>query len=45
MSFRLDGVGLVHPNGQRALQGLTLATAAGERVVEAVTHHVARKGN
>lgn len=32
MSFRLDGVGLVHPNGQRALQGLTLAAAAGERV-------------
>lgn len=32
MSFRLDAAGLVHPNGQRALQGLTLAAAAGERL-------------
>lgn len=32
MSVRLDGTGLVHPNGHRALQGVTLALAAGERV-------------
>lgn len=32
MSFRLDAAGLVHLNGQRALQRLTLAAAAGERL-------------
>ena len=32
MSFRLDAVGVVHPNGQRALAGLSLAAAAGERI-------------
>jgi len=32
LSFRLDGASLVHPNGQRALQRLTLAAAAGERL-------------
>ena len=29
---RLDAIGLVHPNGQRALRGLTLAVARGERL-------------
>jgi phosphonate transport system ATP-binding protein len=32
MAFTLDAVGLVHPNGQRALAGVTLAAAQGERV-------------
>ena len=32
MSFRLDAVGVVHPNGQRALSGLSLAATAGERI-------------
>ena len=32
MSARLDDTGLVHPNGHRALRGVTLALAAGERV-------------
>ncbi|HSV70104.1 MAG TPA: ATP-binding cassette domain-containing protein [Methylibium sp.] len=32
MSFRLDAAGLVHPNGQRALQRVMLAAAAGERL-------------
>ncbi|MDB5731791.1 MAG: phosphonate transporter [Variovorax sp.] len=32
MSFALDGVGLAHPNGQRALQGVSLAAGAGERL-------------
>ncbi len=32
MTFHLDQVGLAHPNGHRALQGVTLAAAAGERV-------------
>jgi len=32
MSFRLDAVGVVHPNGQRALAALSLAAMAGERV-------------
>lgn len=32
MSFQLEGVGLVHANGHRALRGLTLAAAAGERI-------------
>ncbi|MDM0026235.1 phosphonate ABC transporter ATP-binding protein [Variovorax saccharolyticus] len=32
MSFSLAAVGLVHPNGQRALQGVTLAAGAGERL-------------
>ena len=32
MSFELDQVGLVHANGQRALQGVTLAAAGGERL-------------
>lgn len=32
MSFALDGVGVAHPNGQRALQGVTLAAHAGERI-------------
>ena len=32
MTFQLQQVGLIHPNGHRALQGLTLAAAAGERV-------------
>ncbi len=32
MTFQLDQVGLVHANGHRALQGVTLAAAAGERV-------------
>jgi phosphonate transport system ATP-binding protein len=32
MSLSLDGVGLVHPNGQRALQRIALAVAAGERL-------------
>lgn len=32
MSFSLDAVGLVHPNGHRALQGVTLAAGAGERL-------------
>ena len=32
MSFSLAAVGLVHPNGHRALQGVTLAARAGERL-------------
>lgn len=32
MILRLSGVGLVHANGTRALQGIDLAIAAGERV-------------
>ncbi|WP_280156226.1 ATP-binding cassette domain-containing protein [Piscinibacter sp. XHJ-5] len=32
MSFSLDAVGFVHPNGQRALRALTLAARRGERV-------------
>lgn len=32
MGFRLDAVGVVHPNGQRALAALSLAAAAGGRV-------------
>ncbi len=32
MSFALDAAGLVHPNGKRALDGVTLAAAAGERL-------------
>ncbi len=32
MTFQLQQVGLVHPNGHRALQGVTLSAAAGERV-------------
>jgi phosphonate transport system ATP-binding protein len=32
MSFRLDAVGVVHPNGQRALSGLSLAAGRGERI-------------
>lgn len=31
MSFALDGVGVVHANGQRALAGVSLALRAGER--------------
>jgi phosphonate transport system ATP-binding protein len=32
MGFSLDRVGLVHPNGQRALQQVTLAARAGDRL-------------
>lgn len=32
MSFSLDVVGLVHPNGQRALQRVSLTARAGERL-------------
>ncbi|HEY2925754.1 phosphonate ABC transporter ATP-binding protein [Piscinibacter sp.] len=32
MSLSLDAIGLVHPNGQRALQRVTLAAASGERL-------------
>lgn len=32
MSFALEAVGVVHPNGQRALQGVTLAAHDGERI-------------
>jgi phosphonate transport system ATP-binding protein len=32
VSFSLAGVGFVHANGQRALQGVTLAARAGERL-------------
>jgi phosphonate transport system ATP-binding protein len=32
MGFSLEGAGLVHPNGQRALRSLTLAARRGERV-------------
>ena len=32
MSFSLEGVGVVHPNGQRALAGVTLAARDGERI-------------
>jgi phosphonate transport system ATP-binding protein len=32
MSLSFDGVGLVHPNGHRALQRVSLAVRAGERV-------------
>jgi len=32
LTFQLERVGLVHPNGHRALQGVTLMAAAGERM-------------
>ncbi|SDZ70110.1 phosphonate transport system ATP-binding protein [Variovorax sp. YR266] len=32
MSFSLEGAGVVHPNGQRALAGVTLAAHDGERI-------------
>src|SRR5687768_5522062 len=32
MSLQLDAVALVHPNGLRALQRVTLAVRAGERI-------------
>ena len=32
MSLALDRLGLVHPNGHRALRGVSLSVAAGERV-------------
>lgn len=32
MSFSLDSAGVVHPNGQRALAGVTLAARDGERI-------------
>ena len=32
MGFSLDGVGVVHPNGQRALAGVKLAARDGERL-------------
>ncbi|HEX6363282.1 MAG TPA: ATP-binding cassette domain-containing protein, partial [Albitalea sp.] len=32
MSVAVEGLGLVHPNGQRALAGVTLQVAAGEQV-------------
>lgn len=32
MSLALERIGLVHPNGQRALRGLSLAAARGERL-------------
>jgi phosphonate transport system ATP-binding protein len=32
VSLALDGVGLVHPNGQRALRGVSFTLQAGERV-------------
>ena len=32
MSFALDAVGLVHPNGHRALKGVSLAARDGERL-------------
>ena len=32
MSFRLQSVSLVHPNGQRALSGVSLAARRGERI-------------
>jgi len=32
MSFSLTAVGMVHPNGQRALAGVTLAARDGERI-------------
>ncbi|HEX6707290.1 MAG TPA: ATP-binding cassette domain-containing protein [Albitalea sp.] len=32
MTAAVDGLGLVHPSGQRALQGVSLAVKAGERV-------------
>ncbi|MDM0014493.1 ATP-binding cassette domain-containing protein [Variovorax sp. J22P168] len=32
MSFSLDAVGLVHPNGHRALQGVSLAAGRGHRI-------------
>lgn len=32
VALSLDGAGLVHPNGHRALRGLHLSVAAGERV-------------
>src|SRR5687767_15969441 len=31
-ALSLNGVGLVHPNGHRAVAGVSLAVAAGERV-------------
>jgi len=32
MSFSLEGADVVHPNGQRALAGVTLAARSGERI-------------
>ncbi|WP_418117630.1 phosphonate ABC transporter ATP-binding protein [Variovorax sp. 350MFTsu5.1] len=32
MSFALDAVGVIHPNGQRALAGVTLSARDGERI-------------
>jgi len=32
MSFSLEGAGMVHPNGQRALAGVTLSAREGERI-------------
>ena len=32
MTLSLDNIGLVHPNGQRALQRVSLALRSGERV-------------
>jgi len=32
MSFSLEAVGVIHPNGQRALTGVTLAARDGERI-------------
>jgi phosphonate transport system ATP-binding protein len=32
VSFSLDAIGVVHPNGQRALAGVTLAARDGERL-------------
>jgi phosphonate transport system ATP-binding protein len=32
MSFALESVGLVHPNGQRALRAVSLSAASGERL-------------
>ncbi len=32
MSLSIDAVGVVHPNGYRALQGVTLVAASGERL-------------
>ena len=32
MTLAADGIGLVHPNGKRALQGVSLAIGSGERV-------------
>ncbi|MDZ4359262.1 MAG: ATP-binding cassette domain-containing protein, partial [Variovorax sp.] len=32
MSFSLEAIGVVHPNGQRARAGVTLAAHNGERI-------------